>query len=112
MCCAPISRRSPDPLMTAPTATQATWAADWEPLTTDPTDDDVRRLFVRLTYRDVAKMIDHSLLRPELDDAFITENIRLAVDYGVASVTMRPADVSRAVELVSGSDVLVGTVVG
>jgi deoxyribose-phosphate aldolase len=66
----------------------------------------------RVTYREVAKTIDHSLLRPELDDAFIEDNIRLALMYDVASVTMRPADVERAAALVSGSDVKVGTVVG
>ena len=52
-------------------------------------------LFDRLTYRDVAKTIDHSLLRPELDDAFIDDNIRLAAEYDVASVTVRPVDVAR-----------------
>src|SRR5918997_6303019 len=69
-------------------------------------------LIDRLTYRDVAKTIDHSLLRPELDDNFIEQNCRLAVDYDVASVTCRPVDVARAVTLVAGSDVKVGTVVG
>src|SRR5688572_16911045 len=69
-------------------------------------------LFDRLTYRDVAKTIDHSLLRPELDDQFIEDNIRLALEYDVASVTMRPADVERAAAMVMGSDVKVGTVVG
>ena len=66
----------------------------------------------RVTYREIAKTIDHSLLRPELDDAFLDENIRLALMYDVASVTMRPTDVERAAALVGGSDVKVGTVVG
>ena len=66
----------------------------------------------KLTYNDVAKTIDHSLLRPELNDEFIAENLRLAAEYEVASATMRPADVVRAVEALAGSDVLVGTVVG
>jgi deoxyribose-phosphate aldolase len=69
-------------------------------------------LFERLTYRDIAKTIDHSLLRPELDDQFIEDNVRLALEYDVASVTMRPADVEKAASMVSGSDVKVGTVVG
>ena len=69
-------------------------------------------LLERLTYRDIAKTIDHSLLRPELDDRFIEENCALAVEYDVASVTCRPVDVRRAAELVKGSDVKVGTVVG
>jgi deoxyribose-phosphate aldolase len=78
-------------------------------ITTEP---DLQALLDSLTYRDVAKTIDHSLLRPELDDAFIEENVRLALEYDVASVTMRPADVERAVAMTRGSDVKVGTVVG
>jgi deoxyribose-phosphate aldolase len=66
----------------------------------------------RLSYEDVAKTIDHSLLRPELDDAFITDGCRLAAEYQVASVCCRPADVPRAVELLAGTGVAVGTVIG
>jgi deoxyribose-phosphate aldolase len=66
----------------------------------------------RLTYPDVAKTIDHSLLRPELDDAFIEDGIRLAAEYDVASVTVRPVDVEKAVRMLQGGDVKVGTVAG
>jgi deoxyribose-phosphate aldolase len=65
-----------------------------------------------LTYRDIAKTIDHSLLRPELDDEFIADGCRLAARYDVASVCVRPVDVVRAAELVAGSEVAVGTVIG
>ncbi len=65
-----------------------------------------------LEYNDVAKTIDHSLLRPELDLATVREGVELAVRYDVASATVRPADVAAAAELVAGSDVLVSTVVG
>jgi len=65
-----------------------------------------------LSYRDIAKVIDHSLLRPELDLDTVAEGVRLAVRYDVASATVRPADVRLAAELVAGSDVLVSTVVG
>jgi deoxyribose-phosphate aldolase len=68
--------------------------------------------FAGRTYRDVAKTIDHSLLRPELDDAFITAGCRLAAEYDVASVCVRPVDVARAHVLLAGTDVAVGTVVG
>jgi deoxyribose-phosphate aldolase len=73
---------------------------------------DTQALFDRLTYRDVAKTIDHSLLRPELDDDFVEAGIRLAAEYDVASVTVRPVDVGRAVQMLRGTDVKVGTVVG
>ena len=65
-----------------------------------------------LEYRDVAKTIDHSLLRPELDLDTVRAGVELAVRYDVASATVRPADVAMAAELVAGSDVLVSTVVG
>ena len=65
-----------------------------------------------LTYRDVAKTIDHSLLRPELDDAFVEAGCRLAAEYDVASVCVRPVDVRRAAAILAGTDVKVGTVIG
>jgi deoxyribose-phosphate aldolase len=69
-------------------------------------------LFDRLTYEDVAKTIDHSLLRPELDDDFIHDGCELAAEYKVASVCVRPADGARAAELLAGTEVAVGTVIG
>lgn len=65
-----------------------------------------------LSYRDVAKVIDHSLLRPELDDAFVAAGCELAAAYDVASVCCRPADVQRAAGILRGSDVKVGTTIG
>ena len=65
-----------------------------------------------LTYRDVAKTIDHSLLRPELDVEFVREGCELALRYDVASVCVKPADVELAASILAGSDVKVGTVVG
>jgi len=65
-----------------------------------------------LTERDIAKTIDHSLLRPELDDAFVEAGCRLAAAYDVASVCVRPADVRRARSILNGTDVAVGTTIG
>ena len=65
-----------------------------------------------LTYRDVAKTIDHSLLRPELDDAFVEAGCRLALAYDVASVCVRPADVVRARMILDGTSVAIGTTIG
>ena len=65
-----------------------------------------------LAYEQVAKTIDHSLLRPELDLDFVREGIELARRYGVASATVRPVDIALAAELLEGSDVYVSTVVG
>jgi deoxyribose-phosphate aldolase len=65
-----------------------------------------------LTDHDIAKTIDHSLLRPELDDAFVEDGCRLAARYDVASVCVRPADVRRARAILGGTNVAVGTTIG
>ncbi|MGH2511713.1 MAG: deoxyribose-phosphate aldolase [Candidatus Limnocylindrales bacterium] len=65
-----------------------------------------------LTERDIAKAIDHSLLRPELDDDFVEAGCRLAARYDVASVCVRPVDVRRAKAILDGTDVAVGTTIG
>ena len=66
----------------------------------------------RLTERDIAKTIDHSLLRPELDDEFVEAGCRLAARYDVASVCVPPVHVRRARSILAGTDVAVGTVIG
>ncbi len=65
-----------------------------------------------LTERDIAKTIDHSLLRPELTDAFVEDGCRLAAKYDVASVCVPPVHVVRAKRILEGTDVAVGTVIG
>jgi deoxyribose-phosphate aldolase len=65
-----------------------------------------------LTYEQVAKTIDHSLLRPELTVDEVRAGCELAARYHVASVCVKPCDVLLAAELLRGSDVKVGTVVG
>ena len=65
-----------------------------------------------VTVAQVAKMIDHSLLRPELTTADVEAGCALAARYGVASVCVRPSDVPLAVRLLVGSGVLTGTVAG
>lgn len=57
-------------------------------------------------------MIDHSLLHPTMTDAELREGCELAKKYEVASVCIKPYAVSMAAELLAGSDVLVGTVIG
>ncbi|HEY7522174.1 MAG TPA: deoxyribose-phosphate aldolase [Candidatus Limnocylindrales bacterium] len=65
-----------------------------------------------VSYDQVAKTIDHSLLRPELTLDEIREGCELAARYDVASVCVRPADVTLAAGLLAGTDVAVGTVIG
>ncbi len=64
------------------------------------------------TYNEIAGMIDHSLLKPELTEKEIIEGCKLADEYGVASVCVRPADVLLASKILAESKVLVSTVIG
>ncbi len=65
-----------------------------------------------ITYKQLAKTIDHSLLRPELTRAEVIQGCELAARYHVASVCVKPCHVHLAWEVLKGSDVAVGTVVG
>jgi deoxyribose-phosphate aldolase len=67
---------------------------------------------MRYTYDELAKMIDHSLLQPTMTDQEMDEGCRLAAKYGVASVCIKPYAVKHAAELLKGSGVLVGAVIG
>ncbi|MGB9798679.1 MAG: deoxyribose-phosphate aldolase [Thermanaerothrix sp.] len=65
-----------------------------------------------ITYEQLAKTIDHSLLRPELTRTEVIQGCELAARYHVASVCVKPCHVRLASEILKGSDVVVGTVVG
>lgn len=60
----------------------------------------------------IARMIDYSLLPPTLTDAELRAGCLRAVELGVASVCIKPYGVPLAAELLAGSNVAVGTVVG
>lgn len=62
--------------------------------------------------RELAKMIDHSLLHPTMTDMDLKEGCELAKHYEVASVCIKPYAVKDAVKWLAGSDVLVCTVIG
>jgi deoxyribose-phosphate aldolase len=64
------------------------------------------------TVAELAKMFDHSLLQPTLTDAELDHGFDLAREYGVASVCVKPYAVARAAAALTGSGVLVGTVIG
>jgi deoxyribose-phosphate aldolase len=67
---------------------------------------------MKYTYSELAKMIDHSLLNPTLTDRELEEGCAIAAKYEVASVCIKPYFVRRAAELLKGTGVLVGTVIG
>jgi deoxyribose-phosphate aldolase len=64
------------------------------------------------TYPAIAKMLDHSLLQQTLTDAELEQGCRLALDYDVASVCIKPYAVKLATRILTGSSVAVGTTVG
>ncbi len=67
---------------------------------------------MKYSYAELAGMIDHSLLHPTLTDAELESGCRLAARYNVASVCVKPYAVKRAAELLQGSQVIVGCVIG
>ena len=67
---------------------------------------------MKYTYEELAGMIDHSLLHPTMTDRELEDGCRLAAQYKVASVCIKPYAVKRAVELLQGAGVKVGAVIG
>ena len=65
-----------------------------------------------ITLRDIAKMIDHSLLHPTMTDADIREGCELAVRCNVATACVKPYSIPLAREVLDGSDVGVCPVIG
>jgi deoxyribose-phosphate aldolase len=65
-----------------------------------------------VTARDIAKMIDHSLLKPQMSTKEVIEGCELAKEYDCATVCVKPCDVETAYGILKGSDVIVTTVVG
>lgn len=64
------------------------------------------------SYRELAKMIDHSLLKPTMTRDELEAGCRLAVEYDVASVCIMPFYLARASEVLAGSSVLPSTTIG
>ena len=64
------------------------------------------------TCHDIAQMIDHSLLRPELTEQDVRKGCEVAKKYKVATVCCRPSEVALVKQLLQGSDVKTTTVIG
>ncbi len=65
-----------------------------------------------LTSKDLAKYIDHTLLKPEATPDQIEKLCKEAKKHGFASVCVNPTNVALAAKLLKGSDVKVCTVIG
>ncbi len=67
---------------------------------------------VDYSVRDIAAMIDHSLLVPTLTFDDLEKGCRLAVEYRVASVCILPHYLKRCAEILKGSGVKASTTIG
>jgi deoxyribose-phosphate aldolase len=65
----------------------------------------------RLTYEDIAGMIEHPVLQPEFTEEDVQTGCEIARQYRLAAVTVRPSDVEVAVSWLKGSGVAVASVV-
>ncbi len=65
-----------------------------------------------LTPAQLAKVIDHSLLRPELTEQEVIAGCQLAARYQTATVCVKPCHVKLASALLRETDVKVSTVIG
>jgi deoxyribose-phosphate aldolase len=65
----------------------------------------------KISVIDIAKMCDHSLLRPTLTNEEFVEGIDVVKEYCCKTVMVAPYDVPKAVNMLQGSQVEVSTVV-
>ena len=66
----------------------------------------------RLSYEDIAGMMEHPVLRPEFSEEDVQTGCEIAKQYRIAAVMVRPSDADLAVEWMKGSGVAVASVVG
>ena len=65
----------------------------------------------QLTYDDIAQMIEHEVLHPELSEEDVRAGCEIARQYRIASVVVRPSDVDLAAGWMQGSGVTVSSIV-
>jgi len=64
------------------------------------------------TLKDIAKMIDHSLLNPKMTDTDLIEGCKIAIEYDTASVCIKPYYVKETAKILKGSGIKTGTTIG
>lgn len=67
---------------------------------------------MRISKRQLAKMIDHTLIKPDAAESEIAKLCEEAKKYGFGCVCVNPVYVSLAVSLLKGADVKVSSTVG
>lgn len=62
------------------------------------------------TREQVAKTIDHAVLKPDQTVADLTKNAKMCIENGVYSMCVKPCDIKKAAELLKDSEVKVSCV--
>ncbi|MEA4811289.1 MAG: deoxyribose-phosphate aldolase [Anaerolineaceae bacterium] len=66
----------------------------------------------KISITDLARMIDHTLLKPEASEKQVLKLCREAIENGFGAVCVNPCWVSSCVKALEGSEVKVATVIG
>lgn len=69
-------------------------------------------LTMQYNISELAQMIDHSLLHPTMTDEDLEQGCKVAIEYGTASVCIKPYAVAKCTGWLKGTGVLVCTVIG
>ncbi len=67
---------------------------------------------MKMTKEEFVKYVDHSLLKPQLTKEEVIEGLNFAKEIGCASVCINPHNLGLAVQILEGTDVRIGTVIG
>lgn len=67
---------------------------------------------MEMTKQELLSKVDHSLLKPQLTREEIMEGLLFAKDNHCASVCINPCNLDMASEVLEGTDVKIGTVIG
>lgn len=67
---------------------------------------------ISVTYTELSKMIDHSLLHPTMTDNEIIAGLEIAKKYNVATACVKPYSIPLAKKILKDSDVLICPVIG
>jgi deoxyribose-phosphate aldolase len=70
------------------------------------------KLTEMITVKEIAKMIDHSILQPTHTDADLEKHCAIAKKHDVAAVCVKPYAIKKSIEFLKGSDVKVSCVIG
>ena len=67
---------------------------------------------MEMTKQEFLSKVDHSLLKPQLTREEIMEGLQFAKENHCASVCINPCNLDMAREVLAGTDVKIGTVIG